>query len=169
MIEAAYGLAYGESIVAGASGTSIDFAPILKADIYLADAVSVPLGALTETALDNLDLINWIINQDFGLIDNGDGTMGETYTDAEIQGAIWALTDSIVFVLDGGGTTENAQEILDMAVAGGEGFVAGVDDLVGLFVYPTGEIIGELDMDTQPFIVAVPFDTLADCHVLDTD
>ena len=45
-----------------------------------------------ETISENLDMINWIINQDYENTDNGDGT-GQTYTGAEVQGAIWSLTN----------------------------------------------------------------------------
>lgn len=82
-------------------------------------------------------------------MDNGDGDpMGGpdgdgTYTDAEIQGAIWGLTDNTLFVLPGGGTDANAQEIIDMAIADGEGFEAGIGEKVGIFLDPLDGAINQ--------------------------
>lgn len=157
VIEEAYCLAAFEDFVAGDASAPIEDAPLLKANIYIAHPSEAPSGALSQDAVDNLDLINWILNQDFGSLDNGDG-QGETYTDAEIQGAIWGLTDDIVFVADGGGTQSNAQEILDLAVANGEGFKAGEGDVIGLILDPTSET--EDQGHSQPFILAVAFEQL---------
>lgn len=94
-------------------------------------------------------------------MDNGDGT-GKTYTEAEIQGAIWGLTDNIVFVASGLGTKANAQEIYNLALANGEGFVAGEGDIVGLILDPTAA--AEAAGNKQPLIIGVEFDDLAqDC------
>ncbi|MDO5612969.1 MAG: SdrD B-like domain-containing protein [Paracoccus sp. (in: a-proteobacteria)] len=130
----------------------------LPVNIYLADADSVPSS--TQIPLpQNLDKVNWILNQDFGSMDNGEGG---TYTEAEIQGAIWGLTDGIVFVQDdyNYGTTANAQEIYDMAMAQGNGFEAGEGDIIGLILEPTGQN-GDHE---QPFIIGVNWNDLAlDC------
>jgi len=84
--------------------------------------------------LENLDLINWIVNQDFEETDNGDGT-SQSYRGAEVQGAIWALTNGEqlkgygetegVYVDAALGTVDNAQQIVDLALVNGEGFEAG--------------------------------------------
>ena len=164
--ENAYCLSAFEDYLAGTFGTDITTAPLITADVDVANAdcvdpadLSGQVGVNGESALNNLDLVNWIINQDFESVDNGDGT-ATTYTDGEIQGAIWALTDGErleelgfsggVFVADGGGTSDNAQEIVDAALASGEGFEAGDGDLVGLFLDPTAP-----DGHTQPFIIAI--------------
>ncbi len=134
----------------------------IAVNFYLATEDDVPDGVLP--AEDNLDAINWILNQDFDSIDNGDGT-GETYTQAEIQGAIWGLTDNIVFVSSDLGTSENAQEIFDLALTSGEGFEAGEGDIVGVILDPTAE--AEANGSIQPFIIGVEFDDLAqDCLCL---
>ena len=116
-------------------------------------------GINGQSAADNLDLINWIINQDFEEVDNGDGN-AETYTGAEVQGAIWALTngDTLedfgepggVFVNPLFGSVDNAQEIVDLALANGEGFEAGEGDVVGVYIDPV-----TTPGFTQPFIVAI--------------
>ena len=149
---------------------SITYEQEIKANVFLATEASFAAAGLSQTAQDNVDLINWILNQDFGSMDNGDGVAGPdgdgTYTDAEIQGAIWGLTDNIVFVFDGAGTAANAQEIIDMAVADGEGFEAGAGDLVGLFLDPIdGQNVfpgGDPDEEhTQAFVIGM--DLFEDC------
>lgn len=170
VIDEAYCLAFFEDIIAGASTTPIDDAPKLEVNIFLADAASIPAGALTGTgsngqsAVDNLDLVNWILNQDFSSQDNGDGT-NTNYTDAEIQGAIWGLMDNVPIVPSGTGTTLNAREIIAFAEVNGEGFVAKAEDgdLVGLFLDPTlatemtdfDPSTPEIDSHSQPFIIGV--------------
>ena len=179
--EAAYCLAINEDLLAADANTPIDQAPVLKGDIYLADANAIPAGALTGTgfgpnfssvdAVENLDLVNWILNQDFTSIDNGDGT-SSNYTDAEIQGAIWGLMDSSITVQSPlGGTQANAFEIMQFALedanrdgiedGGADGFEVGVDNgiftennnIVGLFIDPTDE--AEAAGHSQPFIIGV--------------
>ena len=134
----------------------------ILADVYLGTEDGVAGSSLGAGIVEDLDVINWIINQDFGSMDNGDGT-GETYTDAEIQGASWNFTNDFVFVGSGGGTNANAQEIVDMALASpdAEGFVPGEGDLVTLVLDP---VLPNPDGHEQPFIVAGDFDSLKeDC------
>lgn len=128
-------------------------------NIYLADQGSVPVGIIARPQ--NLDMVNWILNQGFEDKDNGDN-MSQTYTEAEIQGAIWGLTDNIVFVNSGLGTTANAREIYNLALANGEGFEAGEGDIVGLILDPTAE--AEAAGNRQPLIIGVEWDALEqDC------
>lgn len=149
----AFGVAYcAAAYLPISSGVGVPYT------FYLADA-SVPAGVITRPQ--NLDMVNWILNQDFDAMDNGDGT-GKTYTEAEIQGAIWGLTDNIVFVNSALGTKANAQEIHDLARANGEGFEPGEGDIVGLILDPTpaAEAMG----NKQPFIIGIDWDDLAqDC------
>ena len=171
IFENAYSLSFfvGQATTEGDNDLSI--APSLATNVFIADDDFVPesfrgdvgVGINGESAVDNLDLINYILNQDFEATDNGDGD-GNTYTDAEIQGAIWALTDgqdistslsADGIVVQGVGTNANAQEILDLALANGEGFEAdpGAGDIVGVLLDPQGEkgvgspIILALDLD----------------------
>ena len=128
-------------------------------NIYLADQASVPSGIVARPQ--NLDMVNWILNQGFGDKDNGDGN-AQNYTEGEIQGAIWGLTDNIVFVNSSLGTNANAREIYDLALANGEGFQAGEGDIVGLILDPTAE--AEAAGNSQPLIIGVEWDMLEqDC------
>jgi hypothetical protein len=123
---------------------------------------------------DNIDSVNWLLNNDQTLTDNGDGT-GDTYTDFEVQEAIWKLMngdDEFVFlnefpflevtdndngVRDGLeiGTAENIMEIVDLAIAEGDGFEAQDGDIFGLIVEPTSP-----DGQEQPFIIGVEYECL---------
>jgi len=168
VFENAYCVDFFDPIDVGGHGTAISDAPLINAELTVATAENLTAeqaaelgagGVNGESAVDNLDLINWIINQDFENTDNGDGNT-TNYTDAEVQGAIWALTNGETlesfgveqgaFVTPGQGTSSNAVEILDLAIANGEGFVAGEGDLVGVLVDPVSP-----DSSVQPFIVAM--------------
>ncbi|MFV0386338.1 SdrD B-like domain-containing protein, partial [Paracoccus sp. (in: a-proteobacteria)] len=146
IFEAAYCLSAYEPI---STGVSIPY------NFYLAKEGSVPTGVVSHP--EYLDSINWILNQDFTSQDNGDNT-GTNYTEAEIQGAIWGLTDNIVFVQNGLGTNANANEIYQLAKAQGDGYVPGEGDIVGLVLDPTAA--AEAAGNAQPFIIGVPFDEL---------
>ncbi|MEL6522481.1 MAG: SdrD B-like domain-containing protein [Pseudomonadota bacterium] len=156
-----------DPLLTGDPNEPIEFAPAFTGNIYVANSDAPITPALTtvgingETAADNLDLINWILNQDFG---------GQGFSDGEIQAAIWSLTDGDViedagfangvFVADGAGEAEDALLIQQAALANGEGFEAGPGGVVGLLIDP------DADSDAagfeQPFIIAANFDDI-DC------
>lgn len=127
----------------------------------------VSLDVLDDTApialTGNIGFINWILNQDFTSQDNGDGT-GETYTEGEIQGAIWGFTDGFDFiddVPDAFGTDENSVEIYQAAIDAGaaaESYVPDTGDIVALL------LATDDPSAVQPLIIGVEFDNLAqDC------
>ncbi|WP_299969462.1 SdrD B-like domain-containing protein [uncultured Roseobacter sp.] len=153
----AYCVGAFEDIVRGENGTDITAAPKLTGTISLLDDDSV-LGSapdsvtladtnadIDETELDNM--INYILNQDYA--DQG-------YTDSEVQGAIWGITDDIVFVQAGTGQQSRAQEILDDAIANGQDFMVGEGDTVGLYIDPTAD--SDAAGHTQPFVVGILWD-----------
>jgi hypothetical protein len=132
------------------------FLPINTGQLIEA-TVSAPTGGV-------YDAITWILNQDFGSKDNGDG-QGKTYTDVEIQGAIWGFTDGMVYVNNalGAGTQANAVEIYNAAQAAlaDPDFSAG-DDVIALLLTPTDASVAA--GNKQPFVIGVAFDALAqDC------
>ncbi|MBK4218134.1 carboxypeptidase regulatory-like domain-containing protein [Paracoccus caeni] len=133
----------------------------IPVNIYLGTEAEAPASIANPQ---NLDLVNWILNQDFSSVDNGDGN-GRTYTEAEIQGAIWGLTDDFLFVNEANptfGTIANAREIYDLAVANGEGYEAGAGDVVSVILDPTADAIAA--GNKQPMIIGILFDDLAqDC------
>ena len=119
-------------------------------DAFLDQQVSFFNGL---AAGDNLDLINYIIAQDYENDPSGQ------YNAWEVQFAIWELTDNFDSSLAFGATPEfgdyaDTLAILADAAANGEGFEAGVGDMVGMIVDPgTGNPDNE-----QPLILAVDFE-----------
>ncbi len=127
------------------------------ADLALATADAASGLGYDASVVDNLDLINWIINQDF---------TSQGYTDLEVQGAIWTFTNGDDFIFGPGGTVgdgvngnqANVDTIVALASANGEGYTPGEGDLLGLLLTPTDPA------GHQPFIVAVEFSQLEqDC------
>lgn len=117
-----------------------------------------------DTARDNLDLIHWILNQDFSSQNSsslGGPEEDRNYTDDEIEAAIWDLTDNDIFV---GNTTPGvgAVEIAIAALNNDQRFVPGEGDVIDLFFEPSAEAKA-LGQDRQ-FIVGMSFDALKqDC------
>ncbi len=151
---------------------------LTTADVSVANEANALAAGLSAQAAADIDLVNWIINQDFTSQDNGDG-LGDTYTDLEVQEAVWSILNGQTFAINTGalpagfadddedgvrepgenGTLENVAEIVALAEAQGEGFEAGEGQLVGLILDPTSP-----SSQQQPFLIAVEFDELAqDC------
>ena len=82
---------------------------------------------------DNLDLVNYIVNQDYV------GEWGATYR--EIQRAIWTVIDARTS--DIGGSDTLVDEIVDDALTNGEGFIPGVDQRIAILLEPGLNSAGE--------------------------
>lgn len=129
------------------SGYCIDLNGDLNLDVPQTFAVFGPTDDLPAGYVqneENLDLVNWILNQNL-----------DAFSFDEVQLAIWNLTDGIET-----GDAE-ADQLAALARANGEGFVADEGDVLGIVLAPVdanGARVG------QTFIVGVPFDLLAlDC------
>lgn len=154
----------------------IGFEILTTGDVFVATEENA--AAVGVNNADKIDSVNWILNNDFTQIDNGDGT-GETYTDLEIQEAIWFLLNDETFFFDNPtfdfpelndnengvrdgvevATMDNVMEIAMEAMEMGDGFEAGEGDVLGLIIEPTAPASQD-----QPFIIGVQFDDLAqDC------
>ena len=145
-------------------------------------ASEVDDGIFTNNLVENIDAINWLLNQDFTSQSNGDTSgngAGENYTEAEIQHAIWGLSDGdsefrAPEVANGvyNGTQENVDELLALALENGDGFVAGEGDLMTLIFDPT-EVQDGYDEDEdydQAFLLTIAYDDLlqvCDCSPID--
>ncbi|MEL6572223.1 MAG: SdrD B-like domain-containing protein, partial [Pseudomonadota bacterium] len=121
--------------------------------VFNANQISFANG---KAAGENLDLIHWILNQDF--VNDPSGR----FNDWEVQRAIWELTDAFdTKNLDNAdvnyGQDKDVDYIIDLAIENGEGFVAGQGDIATFIVDPEA---GNPD-NTQPFIVAFDFDAAA--------
>ena len=147
--------------VAG-SGATLDVATDLTGDLYLGTEDAIPSGLFNADqigvnglgAAENLDLITYILNQDYE---------GQGFSGWEVQYAIWALTDNFDFepfnaAYPQFGEADDVQLILDDALANGEGYVAGQNDLVALIIDPNPST----EANAQPFIIAAEFGDL-DC------
>jgi hypothetical protein len=102
---------------------------------------------------ENLDLVNWIYNQDI-VGQTSPGGYG-TYTYGDVQRAIWTLIeDNILSTGLFEWSPDRVDEIVGAAEANGEGFEPGCGDLVVVILQP---VIGD-DVTTvaQVTIVGVP-------------
>lgn len=103
---------------------------------YTADVYSSyeDLPAGTVEFPENLDLVNWIINQDFV---GQPSACGGTYTYGDVQRAIWELVEDTNSTSGLGSWSQcRADEITAAALADGEGFTPGCDDIVAVILVP---------------------------------
>ena len=124
------------------SGTVLCSTDADVASVFNPNQISVFNG---NTAAENMDLINWILNQNFE---------GNGYSGWEVQRAIWELTDDrdlgYMDNVEDMGEDVNVQEILNLASAH-EGYVPSMGGNIGLIVDP-----GDAnELNLQPFIVSV--------------
>lgn len=103
----------------------------------------LPAGAFENP--ENFDLVNWIVNQDF---------ISLGYTFGDIQWAIWELLDDQNCIacsfLGNDWSVEKGQEIVDAALANGEGYEPSAGDQLAIVLLPTGR--------TQSIIVTIPLE-----------
>jgi hypothetical protein len=114
------------------------------ADVY-ASYEPLPPGLIEFP--ENLDLVNWILNQHFvGQPSSCDGD----YTYGDVQRAIWELIEDNQ-AEDGLGPWSQCRvdEILAGAWAYGEGYLPGCGDLMGVILVPIA------DPTVQPFMIGV--------------
>ena len=142
-----------------AVGTSFENAPVNPGDLLSGSDVSAfdatqISAANGNMAADNLDLVSWIVAQNF----EGTGT----FSGWEVQFAIWELTDNvegddfngILPNFDGA----NVDSIVAMAIADGEGFEFGTSGQVGAIIDPNPAS----PTNSQPFIIGYEFEEF-DC------
>lgn len=108
--------------------------------LVLGDAIAYSSYGTLPTTLridkpENLDLVNWLINQRFvGQPSGCDGL----YTYGDLQWAIWTLLEDEFE--DNGSLGDwsacRSQEIIDAALANGEGFVPGCGQKLGIIIDP---------------------------------
>ena len=172
VFDQAYCLSFLEAVAT--DGTFLT-APTLMGDIldgkdssaFGAHQVGIKNGL---AAGENLDLINWIINEEFNI--NSAGSTDGQFSDWEIQLAIWELTDTLdpqfwgtdsaadfVLSLDPiYGQREDVDFILTEAMHNGEGFCAGDGDIATFIVDPNPPT----SENSQPFILGFKYDDF-DC------
>lgn len=107
---------------------------------------------------ENIDLVNWILNNDYvGKPSGQPSSEGgyEAYTFGDVQQAIWILIDRPFshWTLYSW-SQERVDEIIDDAIANGQGFVPGCDDFVGIILIPL-DVYGNPTI--QPVIIKIRF------------
>jgi hypothetical protein len=133
----------GEPLTGTYEGWCIDTdLPITQDVLYTANVFSsyetLPAGLVEHP--ENLDLINWIINQNFVGKPSSCQPLLPTYTYGDVQRAIWTLIDDTLSNLSlGPYSLCHVQEIIAAAYANGEGFVPGCDDLIGIIFQPVDD------------------------------
>jgi hypothetical protein len=137
------------------NGWCIDTDRSIRQDLYTVNVFSsyetLPVGTVEHP--ENLDLINWIINQDFiGQI----SPCGGNYTYGDVQRAIWTLIDDEVSASGLGPWSQcRADMIIDAAMENGEGFVPGCNDFIAVILIPVdvnGDPIAQITIAQVTFI-----------------
>ena len=107
----------------------------------------IPVGIVEHP--ENLDLVNWVVNQEFlGNL----GPTGVAYTTGDIQIAIWSLLEDRWVPVDGPWTQANVDEILRLAALH-EGFVPGCGEDTVVIIAPLDEMGAIV---SQIMIIQVP-------------
>ena len=103
---------------------------------YTADVFSsfedLPAGTVEHP--ENLDLVNWILNQ--GYVGQPSPGCAGTYTYGDVQRAIWTLVDPNSTSGLGSWSQCRVDEILAAANANGEGFVPDCGDVIAVILVP---------------------------------
>ncbi len=107
---------------------------------------------------ENLDSLNWIINQGFvgtELSDENGNSLG-TVTYGDVQRAIWSILDDENITLGlGNYSEERAQRIANLALTDGDGFIPKFGDKLAVIIAPDSTDDGVLNPDNQIIIAEV--------------
>lgn len=149
-----YDPAQGAEDFADAPVHTADILPGTDGSVFNPGQISFANG---NSAADNLDLVNWLINQDFEG-PNSNAVDGE-FSGWEVQRAIWELTDNLDTdyqsdIDPGFGNDLDVDYLVQQALDNGEGFQAGVGDMVSFIVDPNPTT----SENSQPFIAAISFE-----------
>jgi len=121
------------------SGWCIDIDNVIYNNIWYDVNASLSTEPIPDGLLEypeNLDLVNYILNQ--GYIGQTSPS-GGTYTMGDIQRAIWALMEDTQSTAGiGSWSQQRVDEILDDAYGNGEGYIPGEGEKVALILYTDG-------------------------------
>jgi hypothetical protein len=125
---------------------SLSGSECFDANVYSSYA-ELPVGEFENP--DNFDLVNWILNQNF----IGEASpSGGTYTFGDVQWAIWELIDdnncALCAYLGDDWSTTKGQEIVNAAIASGEGFEPEAGGVIAIVLIPTN--------NRQSVIIPIP-------------
>jgi len=127
---------------------SLDAGECFDANVYSSFGV-IPDGVVDNP--ENLDLINWILNQEWFGVDS-------PYTIGDVQWAMWELIDdnncvSCTYLVPWDDTTVRGMEIVDLAMASGEGYEPGLGDVLAVVLEPTDgkqKVIIPIPLECEP-------------------
>lgn len=143
------------------AGWCADWAQLIQDGTYPAKFYSSYSSQLPEGLVDkpqNLDSVNWLINQH---VVGADSEAGGTFTSGDLQLAIWTLLDD---VFDAGTVGPYSQarvdELVAMALLEGEGFEPNCKQHIGIILKP-----GSIEEDIQTTIIEVPTIKFPKCIV----
>lgn len=129
----------GDSILAGSFDawcvdidTTIFYGTDYIADVYSSFDGLEALSPYVDKP-ENLDKVNWIINQSFVGATAGDG---QPFTSCDVQRAVWTLIDNNAMPSCGTTTPSHVTEILAGAAASGAGYVPGCGNFVAVVLVP---------------------------------
>lgn len=122
------------------NGVCLEDVPLFPADENL------PEGILEKP--ENLDALNWLLNQE--LIGTA-SSAGGLFTYGDFQVAVWNLVDNGICCLPSLGdySEDRALELVNLALANGEGYTPGCGEYMGLILVP---------VDRQPVIFGYKLD-----------
>lgn len=126
---------------------------------------SLPSGLLGQP--ENLDLVNWILNQDFS--GKASSSFG-FYNSTDIQQAIWVLIGPSYSLPEdaiGSDWYNRTSEIISLARANGEGFVPSFGQKIGVILVP--DTNGDSAPDAQIMITPVVLSQLGSTVFHDSD
>ncbi|RDY61961.1 hypothetical protein [Flagellimonas nanhaiensis] len=113
---------------------SLEAGECFEAEIY-SSYEELPIGAFEKP--ENFDLVNWLFNQNIiGQASSG----GDPYTFGDFQRAIWYLIDDsncVQCLYLGDWDDDRALELVDLALANGEGYEPGEGDKLAVILIPT--------------------------------
>ncbi|TYA71825.1 hypothetical protein [Seonamhaeicola marinus] len=133
----------------------------LDFDVYSSYGDNIPDSVFAQP--DNLDVVNWILNQDYV---GSESPNGGTYEYGHVQWAIWELLNSYNCNIcdnltnptgtwrDDSRNLEKAKEILNAAVENGQDFVPACGQKIGVVLVPDGK---------QPLIVMKEVPSIEEC------
>ncbi len=116
---------------------------------------TIPAGYIEHP--ENLDLVNWILNQ--GYIGTPSPGCSGVYTYGDVQRAIWQLVEDTQSTAGLGSWSQcRVNEILTAAYANGEGFIPECGDIIGIILVPVNgaqkiiaqAVVGEIEVPCIP-------------------
>ncbi len=109
---------------------------------------------------ENLDQVNWILNQEY--IGTGSPTCTGSYTFGDVQRSIWTLIEDDLSTSGLGSWSQcRVNEILSAAAASGDGFEPGCMDQIAVMLVPTSAnaqrivaqaLVIEVDLECTPIL-----------------